>query len=143
MENGGVESGVSRVPFETKEMIQFDCFTVWNWQYRFARDILADIAEMVSSVKAVPYPVIVEMDEKLQAFKPHLLALRQRDMSSTNGSSKIEIAAWSSRTQPSPFLTIFAKEEGKCFGFLSATSLIIRTRQLYKHSTDITLRARC
>lgn len=88
--------------------------SVANWQYRFTRDVLVDIADVVCSVDVVPYSEIKKIDERLQAFAPHPLVFSQNVMSSLGDDSAPKTTGWNSKEHESPMVTIFAKEEGKC-----------------------------
>ena len=81
---------------------------VATWRYRFARDILADMAELLCSAKIVPYSEIMELDGRLQAFLPHRDVFRPRP-SATNATAH---APLHSREDKHSMLTLLNKQRG-------------------------------
>lgn len=47
---------------------------VQEWRYRFARDVLSQMADKLTSARPIKYSEILELDRKIQSFEAHPFA---------------------------------------------------------------------
>ena len=108
--------------------------TVSTWRYRFARDVMADIAELLCSTEVLAYSEIEKLDARLQAFSTH-----PGVFNSTVGSSfynRDREQSTKSRDGQGPMLTLFDKQIGMALLINEeylADSCVIATQTLHRH----------
>ena len=85
---------------------------VSTWHYRFSRDVLADMAELLCSVDVIPYSEVAKLDAKLQAFAPHAGVF---DANVRPPPEERTIISGQTRADEEPYVTLFTKQSGKAF----------------------------
>lgn len=66
-----VESGTSQKPLVLHMVVMTPAILVWQWRYRFARDVLPELVDKLCAAKPPKYSEIMDMDRKVRDFAVH------------------------------------------------------------------------
>lgn len=67
--NGVKQHGCEATRFLAKQAVETDFNLVWTWAYRFSRDIVYKINDLVSSMEPLKYSDILDIDRQLREFE--------------------------------------------------------------------------
>ena len=103
-------------------------FLVWHWLYRFSRDVLFDIARLLSSAEAIPPSELQRVDQRLRAFPLHPRTSCSRSHVPSEdyplpGSSTDR----NTRLRGNPAMSLYAKALGKHYLLTSKIAFILPT----------------
>ena len=56
--------------------LMFSLAIVWQWRYRFSRDVLPHVLEKLCSAHSIKYSEILELDRRVRDFPTHPYLLR-------------------------------------------------------------------